>query len=196
VRSFSPSLADLGPDAAHCIAPGDGTRIAPLGEYWRGQVMAMKITERLKAEHGVFLFQLDHLENLVRRGAPREILQAVVETIAGAEEHHAAVEDRLLVPALIEAIGREFPLLRKAEREHEQVHKLVESIRSGSFEAETVTSFIEMLRKHLEREIHDVFGLAEDMIPAEKLASMSNWDVDHLYEANGRRKPWPEKFLG
>ena len=158
--------------------------------------MTMRITERLKAEHGVFLFQLDHLENLVRRHAPRDILQAVVETIASAEQHHSAIEDRLLIPALIEAIGREFPLLKKSEREHEEVHKLVESIRSGSFDEKTITSFVELLRKHLEREIHDVFGLADDMIPPEKLASMSNWDVDHLHEANGRRKPWPEKFLG
>jgi hemerythrin-like domain-containing protein len=158
--------------------------------------MAMKLTERLKAEHGVFLFQLDHLESLVRRGAPREILQAVVETIASAEEHHSAVEDRLLIPALVAAIGREFPLLKKAEREHEEVQRLVDGIRSGAFDENTVTDFVQLLRKHLEREIHDVFGLAEDMIPADKLASMSNWDVDHLREANSRRQPWPEKFLG
>ena len=158
--------------------------------------MAMKLTERLKAEHGVFLFQLDHLESLVRRRAPREILQAVVETIASAEEHHSAIEDQLLIPALVEAIGREFPLLQKAEREHEEVQKLVDGIRSGSFDEKTVAEFVRLLRKHLEREIHDVFGLADDMIPADKLAAMSNWDVDHLHEANGRRKPWPEKFLG
>ena len=158
--------------------------------------MAMKITERLKAEHGVFLFQLDHLERLVQARAPRAILKAVVEAIASAEEHHSAIEDRLLYPALVKMIGREFPLMKKAEREHEEVQKLVDQIRSASFDETTVTAFVALLRKHLEREIHDVFSLADDMIPVDQLVSMSNWDVEHLYEANGKRKPWPEKHLG
>jgi hemerythrin-like domain-containing protein len=158
--------------------------------------MAMKITERLKAEHGVFLFQLDHLERLVRGRAPRPILKAVVEAIASAEEHHSAIEDRLLYPALVKMIGREFPLMQKAEREHGEVQRLVDQIRSASFDETTVTAFVALLRKHLEREIHDVFALADDMIPVDQLVSMSNWDVEHLYEANGKRKPWPEKHLG
>lgn len=158
--------------------------------------MAMKITERLKAEHGVFLFQLDHLEKLVQRGAPLQTLKAVVETIASAEEHHSAIEDRLLFPALMKAVGRELPLLVKSEREHAEVTKLVGLIRSGSFDEVTVASFAELMRKHLEREIHDVFTLVEDLIPAEQLVSMSNWDVEHLYEANAKRKPWAERWLG
>jgi len=158
--------------------------------------MAMKITERLKAEHGIFLFQLDHLEKLVRSQAAPQILKAVVEAIASAEEHHSEIEDRLLFPALVKAIGREAPLMVKSEHEHHEVKKLVDLIRSGSFDAVTVTSFVELMRKHLEREIHDVFTLVEDMIPTEQLVSMSNWDVEHLYEANAKRKPWPERWLG
>jgi hemerythrin-like domain-containing protein len=151
--------------------------------------MAMKITERLKVEHGVFLFQLDHLEKLVQSKAPPQILKAVVEAIASAEEHHTEIEDRLLFPALAKAAGRELPLLVKSEREHYEVRTLVGSIRSGSFDEATVTAFIDLMRKHLEREIHDVFTLIEDMIPTEQLVSMSNWDVDHLYEENAKRKP-------
>jgi hemerythrin-like domain-containing protein len=151
--------------------------------------MAMKITERLKAEHGVFLFQLDHLEKLVRSQAPPEILKAVVEAIASAEQHHSEIEDRLLFPTLVKAVGREPPLLVKSEQEHHEVKNLVDLIRSGSFDEVTVTSFVELMRKHLEREIHDVFTLVEDMIPTEQLVAMSNWDVEHLYEANAKRKP-------
>jgi hemerythrin-like domain-containing protein len=151
--------------------------------------MAMKITERLKAEHGVFLFQLDHLERLVRSQTPLQILKAVVEAIASAEEHHSEIEDRLLFPALVKAVGRELPLVVKSEQEHHEVKNLVDLIRSGSFDEVTVTSFVELMRKHLEREIHDVFTLVEDMIPTEQLVAMSNWDVEHLYEANAKRKP-------
>ena len=77
-----------------------------------------------------------------------------------------------------------------------EVKTLVGVIRSGSFDQVTVTAFIELMRKHLEREIHDVFTLVEDMIPVEQLVSMSNWDVEHLHEANAKRKPWAERWLG
>ena len=158
--------------------------------------MAMKITERLKAEHGVFLSQLDHLQGLVRNKATREVLKAVVETIASAEEHHSRIEDRLLYPALVKAIGRESALLRKSGAEHAKVHELVAQIRAGSFDEATVTAFVEVMGKHLEREIHDVFGLADDMLPEEQLVSMTNWNVEHLYEANAKRQPWAEGCLG
>ena len=41
----------------------------------------MRITDRLKVEHGVFLQQLRVLRSLVELDAPTPILAAVVETI-------------------------------------------------------------------------------------------------------------------
>jgi len=72
--------------------------------------MSMTISERLKAEHGVFLYQLDRLEELALANTPMEVLAAVVETIASAEDHHAMIEDRVLYPALVQANGGEFTL--------------------------------------------------------------------------------------
>jgi hemerythrin-like domain-containing protein len=154
--------------------------------------MSMKITERLKAEHGVFLYQLDRLEDLVRRNTSLEILAAVVETIASAEDHHAMIEDQVLYPALVQANGGVFPLLRKAQAEHVELRGLMTRIRSGAFDEHTVGAFAALLRQHLEREIHGVFALAEDLIPQETLARMANWDVDHLCEAAGVPRPWAE----
>ena len=150
--------------------------------------MSMRLTDRLKAEHGVFLWQLDHLQRLVRDEAPLEILRAVAETIASAEERHSAVEDRLLYPALAGAIGREFPLLQRSRAAHDELRQLVAFIRSGRFDESTVEAFAERLRDHLEREIHDVFALAEEVLSAEKLEAMANWDVDHIHEVNARRR--------
>ena len=156
----------------------------------------MRITERLKAEHGVLLFQLDHLQDLVRRGAPGDVLQAVVETIATAERRHSSIEDQRLYPALVKVIGREFPLVQKSKAEHEELWRLVERIRREPFDAAAVEAFVTGLREHLEREIHDVFALAEDMVPAEMLEAMSNWDVEHIHEVNARRQCWAERRLG
>jgi hemerythrin-like domain-containing protein len=156
----------------------------------------MKITDRLKAEHGVFLWQLDHLQDLVRREAPREVLKAVAETIAYAEERHSSMEDRVLYPALCRAIGREFPLLQRSRAAHDELRQLVAGIRSGAFDESTVDAFAERLRDHLEREIHDVFALAEEVLSAEKLAAMANWDVDHIHEVNAKRHGRTERRLG
>jgi len=145
----------------------------------------MKITERLKAEHGVFLYQLDQLEELACRNTPMDVLAAVVDTIAGAEDHHAMIEDQVLYPALVQANGGEFPLLRKARAEHVEIRRLVTRIRSGVFDEHTVCAFVSLLREHLEREIHGVFALAEELIPPDALASMANWDVDHVRETAG-----------
>src|SRR5207247_8528810 len=109
--------------------------------------------------------------------------------IASAEEHHTEIEDRLLFPALAKAVGRELPLLVKSEREHQEVKKLVGLIRSGSFDNVTITAFIDVMRKHLEREIHDDVTVVDAFIPAEQLISMSNWDVEHVYVAYATRQP-------
>ena len=150
----------------------------------------MKITERLKAEHGVFLYQLDWLEELATRDTPLEVLAAVVETIASAEDHHAMIEDRVLFPALVHANGGEFTLLRTAQADHVELRKLVARVRSGVFDEHTVCEFVRLLREHLEREIHGVFAVAEELIPPDALVRMANWDVDHVHEAAGVPAPW------
>jgi len=152
----------------------------------------MKITERLKAEHGVFLYQLDRLEELALNDTPMDVLAAVLATIASAEEHHAMIEDRVLYPALVEANGGEFALLRKARAEHVELRRLVTRVRSGVFDEHTVCAFVGLLREHLEREIHGIFALAEDLIAPDTLAQMANWDVDHLRAAAGVPAPWAD----
>ena len=158
--------------------------------------MSMKITDRLKAEHGVFLSQLEHLQDLVRREASLEVLQAVAETIAAAEERHARVEDRVLYPALARVLGGECALLQRWRAAHDELRQLVARIRAGGFDESTVEAFGERLRDHLEREIHDVFALAEEVLPAERLTGMSNWDVDHIHEVNARRQDFTGRRLG
>jgi hemerythrin-like domain-containing protein len=150
----------------------------------------MKITERLKAEHGVFLYQLERLQELVRVNAPLAVLAAVVETIASAEDHHAMIEDQVLYRALVAANGGEFPLLRTARVEHVELRRLVARIRAKDFNEHTVSAFAALLRGHLEREIHGLFALAEELLPEETLISLANWDADHLREVARVVRPW------
>jgi len=153
----------------------------------------MRITDRLKAEHGVFLRQLKTVERLLAEGAAKAALGTAVALIADAEEHHSALEDRVLYPALVKILGPTQPSLVAVAAEHERLHALSGAIRAGAFETENVAEYVRFAREHFEHEIHGVFVLAEEWIEPEDLERMANWNVDHTHEELGRPAPWDEK---
>ena len=153
----------------------------------------MRITDRLKAEHGVFLRQLKTLERLIAEGATTAALATAAGVIADAEEHHSALEDRVLYPALVRILGPAQPSLVAVAAEHERLHALSGVIRSGAFETSDVAEYARAAREHFEHEIHGVFVLAEEWIDAADLHRMANWNVDHTHEELGRPAPWNEK---
>ncbi len=153
----------------------------------------MRITDRLKAEHGVFLRQLTTLERLQEEGASAEALAAVVAAIADAEEHHSALEDRVLYPALVRVLGPEEATLQAVAVEHARLRERSSAILSGRFEGKDVTDYARLAREHFEHEIHGVFVMAEQWIGDEELEQMANWNVDHTFEALGRPAPWKQK---
>jgi hemerythrin-like domain-containing protein len=152
----------------------------------------MRITDRLKAEHGVFLKELKALERLLDQGAAKEQLAAVVTVIAEAEEHHSALEERVLYPALARIVGPEEPRLAQVAREHERLRALTAAVAAGSFAPGDVAEYARAAREHFEHEIHGVFVLAEELIDDAELARMANWNVDHTYEELGKKAPWRE----
>ena len=151
--------------------------------------MRMKLTDRLKVEHGVFLRQLAHLDALCAAEASIVALRAVVESITAAEEQHALVEERALYPVL-EGILGPVPALTAAASEHREVAALAQRVREPGFTTADVAAFAAALRSHLEREIHGVFRLAEDLLTEDRLASLCNWDEEHLFDAMGERAKW------
>jgi hemerythrin-like domain-containing protein len=156
----------------------------------------MKITDRLKVEHGVFLQQLKIVRELVALGAPREVIAAAVETIAVAEGRHSEIEDAALYPALTRALGEEFPALVAVRAEHAAIRQAVARIRGGDFDSSDVERFVSLLHDHLEHEIHGLFVLAEEWLTEEQLTSMCNWNVEHVYEEAGQRALWMRQWLG
>lgn len=156
----------------------------------------MKITDRLKVEHGVFLQQLRYLGEMLAAGVPPALLAAVVETIASAEERHSEIEDKALYPLLTKALGENFPALVAVRGDHEAIRSAVARIRGGSFEAADVEAFAHLMRDHLEREIHSLFALAEEWLTEAQLTSMCNWNVEHVFDATGQREAWVRQWLG
>jgi hemerythrin-like domain-containing protein len=155
----------------------------------------MKITDRLKVEHGVFLQQLRVLRRLVELEAPKPILAAVVETIATAEEQHSQIEEQALYPVLAKVLGPGASALVTVATEHAGLRQAVARIRGGDFEVADVVAFADLLHDHLEREIHTLFALADEWLTEEQLVSMCNWNVEHVYDAAGQRAAWMRNFL-
>jgi hemerythrin-like domain-containing protein len=147
----------------------------------------MKITDRLKVEHGVYLLQLRHLEALVDAGAPTEALKAVVQAIAAAEDQHSKLEDTVL--ELAKVVGAEFAPLMQVSDDHRRLAELSNRATASGDPVE-VKAYIDHLRSHLEREIHSLFALAEEVLSPELLASLGNWQEEHIYREAGQPAPW------
>ena len=155
----------------------------------------MKITDRLKVEHGVFLKQLAFLEGLVKLDAPSRLLAVVAEAIVMAEEDHSQIEGRILYPELEKAVGKESSALRQVAEDHTAIAAVVKRVRAGENDPKTILEFVRLMREHLEREIHGMFALAEEFIPTERLEKLSNWEEELVYESVGRRMEWMERWL-
>ena len=142
----------------------------------------MKLTDRLKVEHGIFLRQLRHLDDLLLSRAPKEALATAADIICRAEEQHAALEDRVLYPEMAKALGEAHPALRLLADDHGRIRELVTMVRSGEVTEDSIRRLAHFLRAHMEREIHQVFPLAEQLLSEATLNSLSNWDVEHVHE--------------
>jgi hypothetical protein len=155
----------------------------------------MKLTERLKVEHGIFLKQLALLEELAKLGAPLAVQVAVAETIVAAEEDHSLLEGRVLYPLLEKAVGSEYGPLKQVAQDHAAIAGVVARLRGGEATQDRILELVRLLREHLEREIHGLFALAEEWIPPDRLEALCNWEEEHLYTTVGRRLEWMERLL-
>jgi hemerythrin-like domain-containing protein len=142
----------------------------------------MKLTDRLKVEHGIFLRQLRYLDHLLLSRASKAALATAADIICRAEEQHAALEDRVLYPEMAKALGEAHPTLRLLAEDHDRIRELVAKTRSGEVEEDCIRRLVHFLRAHMEREIHQVFPLAEQLLSEITLNRLSNWDVEHVHE--------------
>ena len=155
----------------------------------------MKITERLKAEHGILLILLDHLDDVLRRRPGREVLQATVDAIAAAEKDHSLLEDKLLFGVLAESLSPACPTLTLLQDDHGHIGRVAQQICLGVFDEEMVRGYARRLREHIERETHFFFPLVEELIPDDTLARFGSWDEEHVLRSV-RRGPSGDAWLG
>ena len=147
----------------------------------------MKITDRLKVEHGVFLEQLRFLEELVARNVPTLVLRAAVETIAAAEERHSQLEERVLLPALKKVMGPDFAPIQSVEADHRMLQALTAQVHAGDVDGSVVRAYVDLMRCHMEEEIHCLFPLFDEILGEEALEKLSNWNAEHVLIEVGKQ---------
>lgn len=140
----------------------------------------MRMTECLNMEHGVFLSQLGVLEGMWMEGSPPAELRAVALAIGRAVENHRENEERLLYPAILREFGEGFPPMAVMEAEHRQIERCLQALdsREGDIR-DWVRSFVDTLRGHIHKEMHVLFPLAEQRIPAADLERMAHECSEH-----------------
>lgn len=134
----------------------------------------MRITDRFRSEHAVFVQQLEILGELLDGGAPREAFVAALRTLAAPLSRHAEREEDVLFPELAFDDDARGPI-RVLTEEHDLIDGWIERLTAGLPPAELRSVFEELaetLRGHILREDSAMFPLAELVLDEAKLVAL------------------------
>lgn len=145
----------------------------------------MKLRERLGAEHGLILDQLEHLEGLLERDVDPTLLRGALALLWSGLEPHLRTEEELLYASLAEALGAEFGPLELARADHHELRRLARAAAAESAGLAAVEAFAALLRGHVARE-ETLVSLADDQLE----------DAHVETAAAGVMAKWPEMWLG
>lgn len=137
----------------------------------------MDIIERLQAEHVLLLAQLDYLNELCANDRPPEmsVMKGVILTITSALNHHAALEDRALFPALERFLGKWMGPMEIVEFEHQEINKILDALKKASDPRSVrieAAKFVMAMRDHIEKEERVIFPEARKYLTREKLIEL------------------------
>jgi hemerythrin-like domain-containing protein len=136
----------------------------------------MRIIDRFSREHEAFVTQLDRVRIAVGSGADVGTAIAQVRTLAEPLLTHAANEEVLLFPDLVEKLGGEeggpVGVLR---REHAVIHGQVDTLRGTPTQADfarVFAAFDSLLRAHIDKEEDVLFPLSARLLGDARLVEM------------------------
>ena len=136
----------------------------------------MRIIDRFSREHEAFVKELDTLRIAVASGADVGRAIAQVRTLAGPLLTHAANEEVLLFPDLVEKLGGEdrgpVGVLRQ---EHTIIHGQVDTLRGTPTQADfarVFAAFDSLLRAHIDKEEDVLFPLSARLLGDARLVEM------------------------
>lgn len=132
----------------------------------------MRIIDRFSSEHDVFATQLEVIETLVRTGAEVGSVVAAMRTLAAPLLEHAENEERALFPDLAPSLGGEGGPLAILTQEHGVLHGQLDRLTGDPSRLEleeVLAAFLDLLRRHIEKEEEVLFPAAAQLIDDARL---------------------------
>lgn len=134
----------------------------------------MKITQGLLGEHALSYALFDQVEAIAEDAKSLGEIATVESLLSSAVLSHAALEDEVLFPALVERGQAEGPLdVMRAE--HKEIELLAIAVRSSltlEEARETLFRLLDVLREHFEKEERVLFPMCERLLGDDKLAEL------------------------
>ncbi len=130
----------------------------------------MRITDVLRAEHGLLRALLEALSNWLVAGMPPEALRQRAAVIAVALEDHARREEQQLFEPLRARSEGARHLIGQMEIVHDEVRGLFEEIAVPTRDPrDRLWTIVQLTEEHFVTEEESVFPLAESVLSPEEL---------------------------
>lgn len=139
----------------------------------------MRITDRFRSEHTVFLEQLLVIERMVAAETSPDVDAAAIRTLAAPLRRHAEREEDALFPALASDDDASGPI-RVLTEEHHLIAGWIERMSSAlapSDLRDVFYAFAETLRGHIAREDDVLFPMAERILDEVELVALDDRTV-------------------
>ena len=135
----------------------------------RERETAVKLTDALLGEHGVFYALFDQIEAVTATAASVAQLQEATLVLSTAVLSHSELEDELLIPALEPHMGTEGPLavMRVEHDEIKTALRRIEEARDLEDGADCVARVLSLLRDHFQKEEEVLFSVARQVLDDE-----------------------------
>lgn len=130
---------------------------------------AMKLTDALLGEHGVFYAFFDRIEATAATATSVAQIREATVALSAVVLSHAKLEEELLFPALETHMGTTGPLavMRNEHDEIERAFRRIEAARNLDEGTEGVAHALSILRDHFQKEEAVLFSIARQTLDEE-----------------------------
>ncbi len=137
---------------------------------------AVKLTDALLGEHGVFYALFDQIEAVTSTATSVVQIQQATVALSAVILSHAKLEEELLFPALEMHIGTTGPLavMRSEHDQIEQALQQIEAAQNLDDGADCVARALSILRDHFQKEEEVLFSIARQTLDEETLIRLGN----------------------
>ncbi len=129
----------------------------------------MKLTDMLRGEHAVFRALFDEIEEMASFAGEVAQIESAMTVLATEIKSHAALEEKLLFPAL-EPHVKTGELLAEMYADHEKIRSglgRIENARDLNEALEAVRQTLGIAREHIKNEEEKLYALAEEVLDDE-----------------------------